>query len=289
MKRILALMLALVVTLGLAGCVFDGLSMPETKPRETQKPTSGVLRIATSPDFAPMEFVDPTKSGQDQFVGFDMTLARYIADELNMELEIMPMDFKSCQMAVYAGTVDMAISGFSWTEERAEEYNVSDYYHAVGNTDRQILITLRSGGESYPDEQSLSGARIGVQSGSLQETLTADQLPDSQCVPFSDLDTAVHQLLNGDFDCLAVADGNGDAIIANHPEIMKTGFEFVVEPKYTGNVILLQKGNDELTETVNQLLSQASVHFEQWYAEARSTAGIQVVYDPNGNVLGEAE
>ena len=47
-----------------------------------------------------MEFVDTSKSGQEQYVGFDVTLANYIADELGMTLEIKPMSFDACQTAV---------------------------------------------------------------------------------------------------------------------------------------------------------------------------------------------
>ena len=103
MRRIIAFALALLM-MGVLCC---GCDRPEPVSQADPE-TNGVLRISTSPDFAPMVFVDPTKSGQDQFVGFDITLAKFIADELNMELEIMPMDFNSCQMAVYAGTVDMS-------------------------------------------------------------------------------------------------------------------------------------------------------------------------------------
>ena len=79
-----------------------------------------VLTVATSPDFAPMEFCDVSKTGQDQYVGFDIMLANYIADELGMELEILPMSFDAAPAAVTSGKAMLAISGFSWTEERAE-------------------------------------------------------------------------------------------------------------------------------------------------------------------------
>ena len=74
-----------------------------------------VLKVALSPDFAPMEFVDVSKSGQDSYVGFDVTLAKYIAEGLGKELEILPMSFDACQVAVQTGAVDMSISGFSIT------------------------------------------------------------------------------------------------------------------------------------------------------------------------------
>ncbi len=99
MKKIAALALALMLLGSLAAC---------------QKADSGqgdVLTVALSPDFSPMEFVDTSKSGQEQFVGFDITLANHIAQELGKTLEIKPMSFDACQTAVQMGTVDMSISG----------------------------------------------------------------------------------------------------------------------------------------------------------------------------------
>ena len=304
MKKIIAIALAAMLALSLfAGC---GAAAPEatnppatdpvaadtpvtneaTEPVATLKTvTPGKLTVAISPDFAPMEFVDPTKSGQDMFVGFDPMLANYIADELGLELVIMPMSFDACQTAVYAGSVDMSISGFSWTEERAENYNISDYYHAGDNEDDQVLITLAANGDKFATKEGLAGAKIGAQNASLQQSLVQEQLPDNELVPIGDLGTAVLQLKNGDFDCLAVADGNGDAIIANNPEIAKSGFSFVVDEKYTDNVILLQKGNDAMTDAVNAALASSESLWEGWYAEAEAMSGIDLSYDDEGNAI----
>ena len=102
----------------------------------------GVLSVALSPDFAPMEFVDSSKSGQEQYVGFDVTLAKYIADYIGVELNVEPMSFDACQTAVYTASVPMSISGYYWTEERAENYELSDYYYAGDSeTEQVILIT----------------------------------------------------------------------------------------------------------------------------------------------------
>ena len=251
---------------------------------EIKTVTPGVLTVATSPDFAPMEFTDPTKQGQDMYVGFDITLAKYIAESLGLELQIMPMSFDACQTAVYTGTADLAASGFSWTEDRAQNYNTSDYYHAGDNEDEQVLITLASNGDKYATAEGLKGAKIGAQNASLQQSLATEQLSDSELVLFTDLGTGVLQLKNGDFDCIAVAKGNGDAIIANNPEIAMSGFKFVVDEKYTGNVILLQKGNDALTEAVNAALAASKDQWDTWYNEAKAISGIEVSYDDQGNV-----
>ena len=280
MKKIIALVMALAMLSSLF--VMAGSAEEKAKVKTV---VPGQLTVATSPDFAPMEFVDATKEGQDMFVGFDVTLAKYIAEQLGLELVIMPMSFDACQTAVYAGTVDMAISGFSWTEERAENYNISDYYHAGDNEDQQTLITLASNGDKYATIEGLKGAKIGAQNASLQQSLTTEQLPDNELVLFTDLGTAVLQLKNGDFDCIAVAKGNGDAIIASNPDIAQSGFFFEVDEKYTGNVVLLQKGNDAMTEAVNEALASSTELWDTWYEEAKAISGIEASYDDEGNAV----
>ena len=284
MKKIVAFVLLLVMTL------FPGCDRPEPAAYAGSTPEKReTLRISTSPDFAPMVFVDPTKSGQDQFVGFDITLAKFIAEELNMELEIMPMDFNSCQMAVYAGTVDMSISGYAWSAEREEKYSISDNYYAGNSADSQVIITLSENAERYSTAEGMEGALLGAQNASLQQLLVSEQLPGAQMDLFTDLDLAVLMLLNGDFDCLAVSEGNAEAIIATHEDVVRSGFVFELDQRHMGNVILLNKENTELTEQVNQILEKASAYYDDWYAEAKSTAGIQVTYDGEGNVVSKSE
>ena len=283
MKKLFALILAVLMIVSLAACG----AKTEAPAEGIKTVTPGKLTVAISPDFAPMEFVDPSKEGQDMFVGFDVTLSKHIAESMGLELVIMPMSFDACQTAVYAGTVDISVSGFSWTEERAENYNISDYYHAGDNEDEQCLITLASNGDKYATKEGLAGAKIGAQNASLQQSLTEEQLPDNELILFTDLGTAVLQLKNGDFDCIAVAQGNGDAIIANNPEIAHTGFNFVVDEKYTGNVVLIQKGNDAMTEAVNAALASSKDLWEGWYNDAKALSGIDLSFDDEGNAITE--
>ena len=294
MKKLIASILAVM----LLACCFTGCTDPENGNTDTHYTvsgdflntqittiTEGKLTVAISPDFAPMEFVDPTKTGQDMYVGFDVILANYIADELGLELVLMPMSFDACQTAVYAGTVDMSISGFSWTADRAENANLSAYYYAGDNEDEQVLITLKGNEGKFDSAEKLSGIKIGAQNASLQQSMVEAQLPDSELVLFTDLGTAVLQLKNGDFDCIAVAGGNAEAIIASNPEIMLSGFNFYVDPKETGNVILLQKGADALTEIVNQILAQSESYWGAWYTAAQEISGIDQSYDDDGNAI----
>ena len=294
MKKMIASILAILMLCGcMAGCTQADNGTTETyytvsgnfKNTSVKTITEGKLTVAISPDFAPMEFVDPTKTGQDMYVGFDVILANYIADELGLELVLMPMDFYACQTAVYAGIVDMSISGYSWTEDRAENANLSAYYYAGDNENEQVLITLKANENLFDTAEKLAGQKIGAQNASLQQSLVEAQLPGSELVLFTDIGTAVLQLKSGDFQFLAVAGGNADAIIAANPDIALAGFNFYVDPKETGNVILLQKGADALTDIVNQILAESEQYWGTWYEIAQSISGIEQSYDDDGNAV----
>lgn len=287
MKKLFCITLAVLMTLTMfAGCGASGSA--EFKPVN-----EGKLTVAISPDFAPMEFVIYTEEGTTEYAGFDVMLAEYLAEGLGLELQIMPMDFGACQTAVQMGTVDMSISGFSKTPERAENYNLSDFYYAGDNETSQVTITLAENADKYATAESVAGLKVGAQTASLQYNLCQNQLPDTEIVIFTDLTTGLLQLQNGDFDIMAVADGNADAIIANNPGIVKTGFEFTVTSDEENNVILLKKGADDLTAKVNELLGKAYEGglYGEWYAEAEELAGIgvEVSFDEEGNPITDTE
>lgn len=281
MKKLISAVLVLAMLFAFAGC--------NGSKKET-------LKVATSPDFAPMEFVDSSKKGQDSYVGFDITLAKYIADAMGKEVEIVPMSFDACKVAVEVGTVDMAISGFSWTEDRAKNYNMSDYYYAGDNETEQTIVTTKENEGKFTSAADFSGKKVAAQTGSLQLDLCKEQLPaDCEIVEIGDLNTAFLQLKNGDFDAIAVAVGQAKVFISNNEDsVALAGFDFEVDPKSVGNVVLMQKGADELTAKVNEILAKAYSEglYEQWYNEALALSGVEtaqeISYDDNGSVASES-
>lgn len=281
MKKLISAALVLAIVLSFAGC--------NSSKKET-------LKVATSPDFAPMEFVDSSKKGQDSYVGFDITLAKYIAEGLGKELEIVPMSFDACQVAVEVGSVDMSISGFSWTAKRAENYNMSDYYYAGDNETEQTIVTTKANESKFTSAADFSGKKIAAQTASLQLDLCKEQLPaDCEIVEVGDLTTAFLQLQNGDFDGIAVAVGQAKVFISNNAETTAlSGFNFEVDPKSVGNVVLMPKGADELTAKVNEILAKAYNEglYEKWYADALELSGVEtaqeVSYDDDGNVASDS-
>ena len=245
----------------------------------------GVLTVALSPDFTPMEFVDSSKEGQEQYVGFDVSLANFIAQELGVSLEIQAMNFDACQTAVYTGSVPMAISGFSWTEDRAENYEMSDYYYAGENETEQVLLIRKDDAETYTKAEDFAGKDVGAQVSSLQMQLVQDQLADANPITIGTIDTGVLELKSGNIEALAVATGNGEMICQNNPDLMVCAWKFDVKAEYEANVIIMQKGETELLEAVNAALAKAyeAGYYGEWYEAAvelgKSAAATEVTID----------
>ena len=306
MKKIISLALAAALVLcsvfALGSCKqpeSNGLSAAYDKIADSLKFDDSNCEefvVAMSPDFAPMEFVDLAKSGDDKYVGFDVLLAMYLAKEMNKKLVIKPMSFDACQAAVQSGQVDAAISGFSWTADRAENYEITDWYEAGDNETEQVLITTKENAGKFTTAESLAGKKVGAQGASLQELLVNEQLVSkgAEISLYGDLPLAVEALKTGKIDALAVAHGNGEAFISQNPDSLDwAGFDFVVDDLYKNNVILLQKGDTALLATINAALAKAKSAglYDTWYETCEIYSQIktadQLGYDDDGNKITE--
>lgn len=256
--------------------------------------TEETITVATSPDFAPMEFVDTSRTGEDQYVGFDLLLAQDIANNLGKKLVIEPMSFDAVQAAVQTGKVDMGISGFSWTEERAENYQLTRWYKAGENETEQTVITTKANEGKLTTAESYAGLKVGAQGGSLQKIMVETQLPDAEMVLYDNLNDAATALLTGKIDALACATGNGESFISANPDdLVMTGFNFEVDDLYKNNVVMINKDNAELCEQVNAILDQEEKDnvWDGWYEASQMLGNIKTIdelgYDDEGNKITE--
>lgn len=295
--KLAALLMAAMMTMMLCACSSQndkqgGTSQSDSENQSTEPQNAlekiladGVLPVALSPDFSPMEFVDSTKSGQEQFVGFDVTLAKFIAQELGVELEIQPMSFDASQTAVYTGSVPMSISGYSWTAERAEMYELSDYYYAGDNETAQVLLIRKDDAEKYTKAEDFAGKDVGAQIASLQMQMLTSQLPDANPITIGTIDTGVLELKSGNIEALAVAEGNAKIICLNNEDLVVCDWQFEVSEEAENNLILITKGETELLEKVNEILKKAydAGYYAQWYEDAvalgESAAAMEVTID----------
>ena len=261
MKKILCMLLALAMIVALSAAAFADDEVDAIKK-------AGVLTVALSPDFSPMEFVDSSKEGQDAYVGFDVSLAKYLAEYFGVELQIQAMSFDACQTAVAMNAVDMSISGYSATPTRAENFELSDPYYTEDETTGQVLLVKADEIDNFITAESFSGLDVGAQNASLQMDLLTSQLPDAKPYPIGELGVGVMELQSGNISALCAAEANALQIIANNPDlaIAPWQFEFLDE----GNVILIHKGNTALLEAVNEALANAYENklYGGWYEEA---------------------
>lgn len=232
---------------------------------------SGKLVLATSPDFAPLEFED-LSSGEAQYVGSDIELAKYIAEKLGVELEISAMDFSAVQAAIPSGQADIAISGFAKTEERAQNMELSTPFNITEDGGQTVLV-LKGEGANYTAAEDFSGLQIGAQNGSLQYNLVSSQLPeDVEIVPVGSLNDGVLMLETGKIDALASDLSNAELLLESHDGIETTDFMF--EYSSEGNVAAVKKGETELIEAVNEIIEEVNELglYDQWKEEATELA-----------------
>ena len=237
---------------------------------------SGELHITLSPDFAPMEFVDSSKDGQEQYVGLDVFLAKYIADYIGVKLVIEPMSFDACQTAVYTASVPMSVSGYVWTEERAESYEISDYYYDGDNKIEPVILIRAADAEKYTSSEDFNGVDVGAQNASLQMQLVTSQLPDANPVAVGDVGTGVLELQNGSIEALAVAKGNAEIIMDANPDLVICPWEFTITEATEAFVILITKGETALLNVVNEALAKAYSEgmYGAWHDEAVALAKV---------------
>ncbi|MGI8387319.1 transporter substrate-binding domain-containing protein [Robertmurraya sp. P23] len=148
------LLITLILTLVLAACGQNNDS-GNGEAEEGKK----VLTMGTSADFAPFE----SRNTSGEVEGFDIDLAKYIADELGYELKIEDMKFDGLIGALQAKRVDLVLSGMSATEKRAQNVDFSTQYHHSG----EMFITLKDSEVTSLDQ--LKGKTVGVQLGTIQE------------------------------------------------------------------------------------------------------------------------
>ncbi len=254
MKKLISLCVALVMLVAAS-------AMAEGTGRLEKIMADGKLVVATSPDYAPYEFLDT----EGNPVGADMALAQYIADQLGVELEIQSMDFDTVLAAVSTGKVDLAIAGMVPKDERKEVMDFSDIYYNDGN---QIILIRAEDAETYKTLADFAGKKVAAQNGTLQQELVTEQLPDATFEPIAKIPDAVMMLMSGKVEGVALASVVANQYIANYPDLMicETPFEY----EALGTAIAVVKGETALLDAVNGIVAEVveSGIYYQWIDEA---------------------
>ena len=267
-KKGLALVLALMMVIALTAC---GGSKAEAKNRLDQIKERGYIEVCTEPYFAPNEFIDSSKEGDEQYVGMDIEIAKYIADKLGVELRIVPLEFSAVLASITEGKYDLAISALAYSPARAESMNMSKGYHFDDEVALYGFLVREGDEDKYTTAESFADAVIVTQSGSVQEGFVNDQIPGwKEFKLVSSMTDGFLMVKEGKADACACAienaqlyaDANGGLAIANE-------FRFEVDESTQGTRIGIPLGEEELTDFVNQCIDEllAEGKTNEWYKE----------------------
>ena len=286
MKKIYAFVLAILAAISMSAC---SSKAPARDTSLDDVLSKGEITVAISPDFAPSEFKDPNTG---EILGSDVYVAQYVADYLSkkydkeINLKIEEMDFKTCQAAVQAGTVDFSVNGFAATDDRKENFYITSHYGKTrsSSTSYQGLLINEKDVDKFTTAESFDGAKIAVQLSSLQDNLISAQLPNSDTVPGSiekEYVTTVTQgalyLADGKVDALATTSETGELLMQNYTGLVMAPFK--LDYSSEGSVALVNKNfialGDAISEAIDDMVANVDwAQIRQEYTDKAAELGV---------------
>lgn len=239
MKKLLLVMISILVIGVLSAC-----GSSENGTGEEKK----VLKMATSADYPPFEYIDTAK-GSD-IIGFDVDLAKAIGKELGYEIKVEDMDFTGLIPALQANKADLVLAGMTPTAERQKSVDFSDVYY----TAKHMIVSKKGSGiESIED---LEGKTVGVQLASIQEG-KAKEIGKEVTIKVENrnrIPELVQEMKSGRFDAAIIEDTVAKGYFENDKELEG----FTIEDGNTeeaGSAIAFPK-DSKYTEEFNEVLKE---------------------------------
>lgn len=261
-RRLSAAALAALMTLGLTAC--SGGEESSTAAKSGLE--DGVLTVAMECAYAPYNWTQaddsngavPIKDSNNYANGYDVIIAKKLAEELGVELEIVKSDWDSLIPAVQSGTVDCVIAGQSITADRMQQVDFTEpYFYAT-------IVTLTKSDSQYASAASvadLGGATATSQMNTIWYNNCLPQIPDANILPAqADAPAMLVALNSGTCDIVVTDKPTGLAACVAYSDFTMLDFtgtegEFEVSDEDINIGISLKKGNTELKEKLDSVLS----------------------------------
>lgn len=267
MKKKLAALLAaaMVLSTALAGCGSSSSSAAATA-ETTGADGRETLRVAMSADYAPFDWLQEDDSNGAVMTtngsymnGYDVIMAKKIADELDMDLEITQVDWDGLILSISSDMVDCAIAGMSITSERAQSVDFSDPYYSA---DIVLVVSQDSPYASATSLADLSGATLT----SAMNTVWYDVLDQvTGATKGAALDTfasMVSAVNAGTIDGFTCDNPSALSLLTTNPNLKIVEFAdgqgFQVSSEETDLGIACKKGDTELVDKINTVLAGLS-------------------------------
>lgn len=233
----------------------------------------GYIEVATEPYFAPNEFIDPSKQGDDKYVGSDIEFAHYIADKLGVECRIVPLEFEAVLTGITEGKYDLAISALAYTPARAEAMELSKGYRFEDETVQYGLMVREEDLDTIKSADDLADKVVVCQNGSLQELFATQQIP--ACKELKRVSATTDGFLmvqEGKADAVVTEKNTAGLFITANSEAhmaIVPDFSFIVDESTQGTRIGITKGETELLDKINEIVDEVveSGQYVKWYDE----------------------
>ena len=263
-RKMLTMIMALAVSGVLAAC---GSSAKESSATEGSGFAGKKLRVAMECGYAPYNWTQPDDSNgavpiadsSDYAYGYDVMMAKKIAEQLGCELEIVKLDWDSLVPAVQSGNVDCVIAGQSITSERLQMVDfTTPYYYA------SIVGLVKADGK-FADAKGISdlaGATCTSQLGTIWYDVCLPQIAGANILPAQESAPAMLVALEAGRTELIVTDmPTAKAATVAYPDFKVLDFsgsgdDFEVSEEEINIGISVQKGNTELLDAINGVLAE---------------------------------
>lgn len=222
MKKMIAMLLALVMALSLMACgstnANNGGNDNANTGDEAQPEAKTTLVVGVSADYAPFEFMYPDAGGNMVYGGIDISVAQYVADEMGLTMQVENMSFDNLLASLDKGDFDIVLSAMEATPERLENADFSDPYY----TDVPPAILVKADkADQYKTLADFSGKYVGAQTATTKLDMVND-MEGVTPVPLSSVLELVNELVYDKVDAILVdggvaqqyADANPDLVIA---------------------------------------------------------------------------
>jgi len=257
---------AVVLSLALAACARPAAEQKAGGDRLDAIRQSGTLRVAAFDGNPPFGFVDPQTR---RLVGLDVDVAQALADRLGVKLELVPTNPANRVPLLVSGKVDLVLANFTITEERARQVDFSIPYFASGTQFIAPVGTLQSAAQ-------LSGLRIGVDKGTVNEIVLREQYPQATLVAYDDTPFAFAALRNGNVQAISQDGPKLVGLLANVPDRERYEIPpFTISDDLIG--VGIPKGETALKAFVDESLraleadGQAQRIYDTWFGPASRT------------------
>jgi polar amino acid transport system substrate-binding protein len=204
----------------------------------------GTLTVCSELPYPPMEF----KAEDGTYTGFDLDLMRAIADLNDLELAVSEQAFDGIWLAPAAGKCDVVASSVTIDEDRSQVADFTDSYFESS----QSLLVRNEDKDTLNSLESLTGKKVGVQTGTSGATFIKENAPEAQIQEFPEASALYLALESGQIDAVvqdfqsnawrAVQQG-GTTVSFKNPETEQFGFA-------------VEKGNVELLKLLNAGLAE---------------------------------